>query len=587
MQILYRLIFVSLLLSLAASPSLATTFQVGPARTYTNLQSVVDLLNPGDVVEVDGDVSYPGDVVFTRPGDPLDKITIRGMRVNNNRPVISGGTNTVTFQTPHPYSGDGADHYVFEGFVITGGTSRGVYHQADDLTLRDVRVYDCPAHGILGADQGSGSLTMEFVEVYGCGDGTYHHQIYMATDEVNSPGSIFRMQHCYVHDGNGGNNVKSRAERNEIYYNWIEGAYYHELELIGPDGGDNGLVREDSDVVGNVLRKTRAGFVARVGGDGTGETNGRYRFVNNTIISHSSSVFRLFDGIESIEMHNNVMMSAIGGAVDVIRTVDADWATGVEIIAGSYNWVPTGTSDVPLQWTSTRMGATPGFTDISGPDFSPAAGSDLIDHGTAAPASPPGYNFPAPLLLPLMHPPRHAVEDAGTAQTRPSDGQPDIGAYEADGSPPAPEIALFGNGQPIADGDTACDLNNLTDFGSVAAASDSRHIFTIQNVGGLPLSLTGMPGVEISGMHANDFSVSATPATSIPAAGQTTFEITFAPQADGLRTAVISIANNDTDENPYDFSIQGTGGVSMTPDGTGNGSGGSGGGCFVSILVAP
>ena len=34
---------------------------------------------------------------------------------------------------------------------------------------------------------------------------------------------------------NGGNAVKSRAQRNEIYYNWIEGAVYHELELIGPD----------------------------------------------------------------------------------------------------------------------------------------------------------------------------------------------------------------------------------------------------------------------------------------------------------------------------------------------------------------
>ena len=69
------------------------------------------------------------------------------------------------------------------------------------------------------------------------------------------------MQHCYVHDGNGGNNVKSRAERNEIYYNWIEGAVYHELELIGPDrraaaGWSEDLAREDSDVVGNVLRKT-------------------------------------------------------------------------------------------------------------------------------------------------------------------------------------------------------------------------------------------------------------------------------------------------------------------------------------------
>jgi hypothetical protein len=43
----------------------------------------------------------------------------------------------------------------------------------------------------------------------------------MATDQTAYPGAVFRMQHSYVHDANGGNNVKSRAERNEIYYNWI------------------------------------------------------------------------------------------------------------------------------------------------------------------------------------------------------------------------------------------------------------------------------------------------------------------------------------------------------------------------------
>ena len=31
------------------------------------------------------------------------------------------------------------------------------------------------------------------------------------------------------------------------------------------------------------------------------------------------------------------------------------------------------------------------------------------------------------------------------------------------------------------------------------------------------------------------------------------------PSASGLRSATLSIANNDADENPYDFAIQGTG----------------------------
>ncbi|HRS17833.1 MAG TPA: right-handed parallel beta-helix repeat-containing protein, partial [Thermoanaerobaculaceae bacterium] len=414
--------------------ALGATLQVGPGRTYTSLQQVVGIVNPGDVVEVDGNATYSGGVTFTRAGTAAQPITIRGLRVAGNRPVLSGGTNTVAFTTPWPYTGPGADHYVFEGFEVTGGTSRCIYHQADHLTIRDVLVHDCPAHGILGADEGSGSLLLEFTEVHRCGNGTFQHQIYMATDEVHHPGSVFRMQHCWVHDGNGGNNVKSRAERNEIYYNWIEGAFYHELELIGPDGGDGGnpaLKREDSDVVGNVLFKRNTFYVTRVGGDGTGETKGRYRFVNNTFICGSSAAFRIFDGIESIEMHNNVFHRE-GGAVTVTRTAEASWVAG-EQIAGSQNWVLAGASAVPSQWTGTVYGTSPGFEDLAGNDLRPAAGSPLLDAGTSSPSGPPGYPFPAPLFPPASHPPMRQALVPDTAETRPSSGNLDIGAFERPG----------------------------------------------------------------------------------------------------------------------------------------------------------
>lgn len=412
--------------------SQAAVYQVGAGRPYPDLQSVAALLLPGDVVEVDGDATYPGGVAFTRPGTPEQKITIRGLRINGNRPVLSGGTNTVHFMTDWPYTGPGGDHYIFEGFEVTGGTSRGIYHQASDLTIRDVVVHDCPAHGLLGADQGSGSLLMEYVEVYNCGSGTQRHQIYMATDEVHYPGSVFRMQHCYIHDGSGGNNVKTRSERNEIYYNWIEGAYYHELEMIGPDGGDGGdpgLAREDSDVVGNVFVKTREFAVIRAGGDGTGETGGRYRFVNNTFISAGPAVFRLFDGIESIEMHNNVFFRN-SGVVDIMRTVDANWTTGSAVIAGSNNWVLQGAANVPVQWLFTITGADPGWLNPPGLDVRTAAGSPLVDAGNPAPSGPAGYPFPDPFFPPAMHPPLRQLESTGTAQTRPSYGAIDIGAFE-------------------------------------------------------------------------------------------------------------------------------------------------------------
>ncbi len=420
--------------------SFSVTYQVGPERYYKTLQEVSDLLNPGDVVEVDGDSTYPGDVIFERAGNENDKIYITGIRINGNRPIISGGTNVVTFATPWPYNtAEGGHHYVFEGFEITGGTSRGIFHQARDLTIRDCYVHDC-THGILGADEGSGSILIEYTEVAYCGDGSSKHQIYMATDEVNNPGSVFRMQHCYIHDASGGNNVKSRAERNEIYYNWVEGAYYHELELIGADynacGGDQGLAREDSDVVGNVLikKQTAAGnnpdfFVTRIGGDGTGESQGRYRFLNNTIICGTSAVFRIFDALESVEIQNNVFYNP-DNTVLFKRTVEADWVAGYEVISGENNWVKTGTQEIPAGISGTITGDDPDFMDLAGGDLYPSETSALVNAGTLPTESLPGFEFPDPLPQPLYMPPNGSVEMPGTASERNISGAVDIGAYE-------------------------------------------------------------------------------------------------------------------------------------------------------------
>lgn len=401
----------------------AATYQVGPGKTYTNLAAVASVLAPGDVVEVTGDATYPS-VRFQKSGSQNEKITIRGVRVNGKRPVLSGGTNTVEFA---------GNHYVMEGFDITGGSSRCVFHHGHDITLRDSVVHDCPGHGILGADSDSGSLTLDYVEVYSAGSGDTRHPIYIATDESAYPGSVFRMQHCYVHDGNGGNNVKTRAERNEIYYNWIEGAVYHELELIGPDGQDPKLAREDSDVVGNVFRKTRQTYVTRVGGDGTGDTNGRYRFVNNTFLlaQGSSAAFRVFDGIESIEMHNNVFYRVGGGGVQIMNESNASWVGGSAVVAGSRNWVAQGSSAVPSSWTGTITGVDPAFIDVGAMDLRPSEASALLDVGTMVTASAPGHAFPSPLALPTMLPPRRMLEPVATAAARSVVGGIDLGAFEA------------------------------------------------------------------------------------------------------------------------------------------------------------
>ena len=123
------------------------------------------------------------------------------------------------------------------------------------------------------------------------------------------------------------------------------------------------------------------------------------------------------------------------------------------------------------------------------------------------------------------------------------------------------EINLVGNSNNIIDSDITPSVTDNTDFGSVSVGNSIIKSFTIQNTGTGALNLTGVsPYVVISGANAADFSVSIIPVTPLVAtSGTTTFEITFTPSVGGLRTASLSIANNDSNENPYDFSIEGTG----------------------------
>jgi hypothetical protein len=281
---------------------------------------------------------------------------------------------------------------------------------------------------------------MEYVEVYHSGNGTGQHPVYMATDEFMHPGSVFRMQYCYLHDQNGGNNIKSRAERNEIYYNWVSGGFYGEIELIGPDPHGNknvttGTAREDSDVVGNVFQHiaTQGTRMARVGGDGTGHTDGRYRFVNNTFILRQGQVspgVEIFEGIESLEMHNNVFFRVGGARIDkVVLETRVRWVSG-RVSTGSNNWIPTGSALVPTAWTGTITGTNPGFTNITTLDLRPTSTSPLVNTGNGAPQSPAGHPFISPLFPPAFVPPLHTALAVGTASPRPVFGAIDIGAYE-------------------------------------------------------------------------------------------------------------------------------------------------------------
>ena len=125
----------------------------------------------------------------------------------------------------------------------------------------------------------------------------------------------------------------------------------------------------------------------------------------------------------------------------------------------------------------------------------------------------------------------------------------------------SPEINVKGNNVSIADGNTTPSTADHTDFGSQPTTSGNiSRTFTIENSGSGVLNLIGTPRVSISGPNAADFQVTVQPNSPIAANnGTTTFTVVFDPSTAGVKNATISIANDDADENPYNFAIQGTG----------------------------
>ncbi|MDD2781750.1 choice-of-anchor D domain-containing protein [Sulfuricurvum sp.] len=117
---------------------------------------------------------------------------------------------------------------------------------------------------------------------------------------------------------------------------------------------------------------------------------------------------------------------------------------------------------------------------------------------------------------------------------------------------PSPEINVQGNGNSITDGDTTPSTSDYTILGSIAVGQDLDRTFTIQNTGTMNLTIGAF---TLTG----DFALQTAPAATVAAGGSTTFTIRFSPTAIGTRNGTLSFVNNDSDENPYNFSIQGTG----------------------------
>ncbi len=131
------------------------------------------------------------------------------------------------------------------------------------------------------------------------------------------------------------------------------------------------------------------------------------------------------------------------------------------------------------------------------------------------------------------------------------------------------EIQIQGNGTEIVDGSTTPNIGDDTDFGATAiTGSTVTKTFTISNTGGADLILDGTAPNYVTVIPSTEFTITQPTLTTIPhtVGNFTTFQITFDPNGLGTQTATVSVDNNDSDEDPYDFIIEGIGRNSNASD---------------------
>ena len=118
----------------------------------------------------------------------------------------------------------------------------------------------------------------------------------------------------------------------------------------------------------------------------------------------------------------------------------------------------------------------------------------------------------------------------------------------------APEMNVLGNTFSIVDNDITPSASDWTDYGTTTIGNSIIRTYTIQNTGSQNLNLGA---ITFSGANPTDFSVTTLPAAIVAPGGNTSFVVTFTPLVIGTKTATVSIVNNDSNENPYDFAIMG------------------------------
>ena len=466
---------------LPAVAAAATTYSVGPSRTYASPCALVAavMLGPGDIVEVDPG-TYHDACQLTASGSAAAPIVLRG--VPGTRPVFDATGLDLSGAGSVPraiFQFTGGSYWLLQHLELTNASNASLNGAAfratagsHDIVIEDVSVHDCQ-DGFMS--DGVATVTVRFSDIFhnGAGDG-YSHNFYMQGQSTVLIGN-------HIHDSNGGQNVKIRSHDALLAYNRIENAGNYEIDLIQAPPATS-QPNANVAMIGNiVVRPTSSGNNSQVilwGTDNTSDAsrNGSLWAVNNTFVMQNASN-RLFHAIQpaagsTIHFENNIVAATVSG------TGLATDQTTSTILQGTVNWIQSNVTPAG-SLTATIVGTSPGF--VGGGDYHLVAGAQEINAGLPNMSYVDGTGATQSAVATSEF-----VLPDGVAP-RPSDGQIDLGAYELAGSAPP-------DGGTVADG--GVDGGTPSDGGTPDSGSGGGPAGPPGGPpsGGIPTTSTGVQG---------------------------------------------------------------------------------------------
>ncbi|MBK8499127.1 MAG: T9SS type A sorting domain-containing protein [Flavobacteriales bacterium] len=363
----------------------ATTWQVGPAETYTMPSQVSTLVNDGDTVNIDAGV-YPSDVARWQ----ADDLVLRGvggfahLESNGNSWgdkaiwVIQGDNTTVEW-------------IEFSECVVPDHNGAGIRLEANNLTVRHCWFHH-NENGILCGEYHPSTVRIEYSEFghHGYGDG-YSHNLYIG----NIDSLIFRYN--YSHHALTGHELKSRAWVNVIEYNRIgneaDGEASREIDL--PNGGQAYLI---GNVIQQGLMSQNSNMVG-FGMEGLSNPGPQELYVvENTLVNEKANG-------SFLQAPANVFFKAYGNILAGGGSFMSAWPTSIDTLTN-------------LRTTNI---ASVGFADAANYDYHITASSPA--HAIAYPAGVSNTGYPLVAWYEYVHPTngtlrcQHATLDAGAFET--------------------------------------------------------------------------------------------------------------------------------------------------------------------------